>query len=49
MTAACQLRAPDAALPESDGLRPLRSADRRPQLTRQPWLLAYPRHPLDAR
>ena len=27
---------------ERDNLRPLRSADRRPQLTRQSWLLAYP-------
>ena len=31
---------PDAALPEDVGLRLLRPADRRPQLTRQSWLLA---------
>ena len=40
--AVCQSRGPDDALPESAGLRPLRSADRRSQLTRQSWLLAYP-------
>jgi hypothetical protein len=43
----CQSRAPDAALPEkATTCVPLRSADRRAQLTRQSWLLAYP--PLSA-
>lgn len=41
-TAVCQSRFPNAALPGSAYLHPLRSADRRPQLNWQLWLLAYP-------